>query len=84
VAARYSKGRAENGEDRTVTDEHLRIRFLTERDGAEATRVWVARTLKIYREALQGESNYTSLPEYRSRFEEAIRAFEEYLAREPR
>lgn len=67
-----------------MTDEHHRIRFLKDRDGAEATRTWVARTLKIYREALQGESNYTSLPEYRPHFEQAIRAFEEYLAREQR
>lgn len=66
-----------------MTDEHQRIRFLGQRDGAEATRVWVARTLKIYRDALQSQSNYASLPEYRPRFEQAIRAFEEFLAREP-
>lgn len=63
-----------------MTDEHHRIRFLMARDGAEATRVWVERTLKLYREALQSESNYSSLPEYRPRFEQAIHAYEAFLA----
>lgn len=65
-----------------MTDEHERIRFLIERDGVEATRVWVARTLKIYREVLQNESSYAALPEYRARFEQAIRAYEDFLAGE--
>jgi hypothetical protein len=67
------------GEDRVMTDEHHRIRFLVARDGAEAAREWVARTLDIYREVLRAESNYASLPEYRSQFEQAIGAFEDFL-----
>lgn len=65
-----------------MTDEHQRIRFLIERDGIEAARTWVARTLKIYREAMQDETSYSAMPEYRARFEQAIRAFEDFLAGE--
>jgi len=41
-----------------MSDERRRIRFLIERDGAAARRVWVERTLHIYREAIDspGES----------------------------
>ncbi len=59
--------------------ESERIRFLMQRDGPEATRAWVQRTLEIYRQALHdGDSMY------RARFEQAVREFEEWLATQVR
>ncbi len=53
--------------------ESERIQFLMKRDGPEATRAWVQRTLEIYRQALHGDSMY------RTRFGQAVQEFEEWL-----
>lgn len=66
-----------------MTEQH-RIDFLVQRDGAEAARRWVARTLAIYREALSNPRHHASAPEYRGAFQQAIREFEGFLARAPR
>jgi hypothetical protein len=60
-----------------------RIDFLLRRDGYEATRTWVARTLGIYRDALRvsgvrGDSYYAPL------FAKSIEEFEEWLAQAER
>lgn len=57
-----------------------RIRFLLERDGPEATRSWVERTLAIYRAALRDPTSYAADAVYRPRFEKAVREFERWLA----
>jgi len=63
-----------------TTDEAGRIRFLLERDGREATRAWVERTLAIYRQALATPGSHASKPEYRPAFERSVAAFEAWLA----
>ena len=60
--------------------ESERIEFLLERDGLEATRAWVERTLVIYRHALADPRNYANDPSYKPLFERAVREFEEWLA----
>ena len=68
----------------TPTDprpESERIEFLLKRDGPEATRAWVQRTLAIYREALRHPASHTADSIYRPRFEQAIREFEEWLGK---
>ena len=57
-----------------------RIGFLLKRDGLEATRAWVERTLTIYRQALADPRNYANDPSYKPLFERAGREFEEWLA----
>ena len=59
-----------------------RIDFLLARDGRQATRAWVERTLRMYREELGRPTSYASDAAYRPRFESAVRAFEEWLAGE--
>lgn len=59
--------------------ESERIQFLMKRDGPEATRAWVQRTLEIYRQALRNGDSM-----YRARFEQAVREFEEWLATQVR
>ena len=58
--------------------EQSRIAFLVERDGEEAARAWVERTLKLYRDAIATRS-HAAHPDYRPMFEDSIRAFEEWL-----
>ncbi len=60
--------------------EARRIQFLLNRDGQKATHAWIARTLAIYREALGQPASYAAAWLYRSRFEAAIREFEEWLS----
>lgn len=60
--------------------ESERIELLLERDGFEATRAWVQRTLAIYRQALTDPRNYANDPSYKPIFERAVREFEEWLA----
>lgn len=57
-----------------------RIEFLLERDGLEATRAWVKRTLRIYRQALADPRNHANDPSYKLLFERAVREFEQWLA----
>ncbi len=59
--------------------ESERIGLLLERDGLEATRAWVERTLAIYRQALADARNYANDPSYKPLFERAVREFEEWL-----
>ena len=69
----------------TPTDsrpESERIEFLLKRDGPEATRAWVQRTLAIYRDALRQPASHITDSLYRLRFEQAIREFEEWLAKQ--
>ncbi|HEY8552952.1 MAG TPA: hypothetical protein VIL43_00255 [Burkholderiales bacterium] len=63
-----------------VTDERHRIEFLLQRDGAAATREWVQRTLRLYREALASASGPAAAPELRPLYEQALRDFEAWLA----
>ncbi|MDA8093529.1 MAG: hypothetical protein M0T84_06370 [Betaproteobacteria bacterium] len=64
-----------------LESESGRIRLLTERDGPQLARQWVATTLALYREAVENPRSHASLPEYRPFFERAIREFETFLAR---
>lgn len=60
-----------------VRPESERIKFLLRRDGYEATRKWVERTLAMYRAELGRQSSYATDSTYRPRFEKAVREFEE-------
>jgi len=60
--------------------ESERIAFLLRRDGPEATRAWVERTIRIYRDQVARPRSYASDSTYRPRFERAIREFEEWLS----
>lgn len=66
-----------------MASEHDRIAFLSRRDGPERTAAWVRRTLQLYREALADPSSHAAQPDYRPRFEEAVREFEAWLSRYP-
>lgn len=66
-----------------MTAERTRIDFLTRRDGPEAARAWVRRTLGIYRDALANASSHAATPDFRPLFEEAIREYEAFLGTEP-
>ncbi len=63
-----------------VRPEIERIHYLLQRDGEEATRAWVERTLRIYREAVTKPGSHASNTTYRPLFEKAIHEFEEWLA----
>lgn len=71
---------AASAPDERILPEIGRIRFLLERDGYSQARLWVERTLTIYRAAVRRPQCHASLPEYRSRFEAAILAFSIWLA----
>jgi hypothetical protein len=60
-----------------------RIEFLLNRDGYEATRAWVERTLNIYREAVGKPGQHSADTVYRPLFEKSIAEFEEWLASHP-
>jgi len=60
--------------------ESERIALLLKRDGLEATRAWVERTVAIYRRALADPRHYANDSSYKPRFERAVREFEEWLA----
>lgn len=62
------------------TSESERIAFLLRRDGYEATRAWVERTLNIYREAVQGGDRHAADARYRALFERSIEEFARWLA----
>lgn len=64
--------------------ERDRIQFLLERDGYEATRAWVERTLTMYREAVQSLGGHAADAAYRPLFERSIREFEEWLREQDR
>ncbi|ADE15242.1 hypothetical protein Nhal_2143 [Nitrosococcus halophilus Nc 4] len=60
--------------------EEERINLLLQRDGLEATRNWVARTLNIYREAVASPASHASQKNYKPLFEKSIKEFEEWLS----
>lgn len=62
-----------------VRPESQRIDFLLRRDGYEATRKWVERTIGLYRAEIGPRGSYATDATYRPRFEKAIREFEEWL-----
>lgn len=62
-----------------VRPESERIEFVLRRDGFEATRKWVERTVGIYKAALAEHGGYGNDPSYRPRLEKAVREFEEWL-----
>lgn len=62
-----------------MEQEARRIHFLLERDGEEATRAWVERTLGIYRNAIASSGSHASLGDYRPSFEASIAEFESWL-----
>jgi hypothetical protein len=57
-----------------------RINFLIQRDGEQAAKAWVERTLQQYREAIANPGSPASSPAYRPLFEDSIRTFEAWLA----
>ncbi|HEX5461000.1 MAG TPA: hypothetical protein VFX20_13605 [Steroidobacteraceae bacterium] len=61
-----------------------RIAFLLKRDGLEAARAWVERTVAIYRRALADPKHYANDSSYNPRFERAVREFEEWLCGQKR
>lgn len=63
-----------------MSQEQRRIEFLIQRDGEEAAREWVERTLETYRQAISSSASHASLPEYRPRFEQSIKEFKDWLA----
>lgn len=62
-----------------VRPESERIEFLLRRDGFEATRKWVERTVGLYKAALGEQGGYGSDPTYRPRLQKAVREFEDWL-----
>jgi hypothetical protein len=67
-----------------VRPESERIEFLLRRDGCEATRKWVERTIAPYRAEIGPRGSYTTDATYRPRFEKAIGEFEEWLGSTPK
>jgi len=59
--------------------EAARIAFLIHRDGLPAARIWVQRTLQIYRAALADPRGHAATSYYRPRFEASIEAFDSWL-----
>lgn len=64
--------------------EEERINFLLQRDGSEATRNWVERTLNIYLRAIASPTSHASQKEYKPQFERSIREFEKWLSAHPK
>jgi len=67
------------GAEDLLDAERERIELLLERDGREATRRWVERTLEIYEDAVDNPHSHGSAPTYRPLFERSIREFREWL-----
>ena len=63
--------------------EGRRIGLLLEREGPEATREWVKRTLAIYRRAVLDRSHFASLPEYRRGYLASCADFRRWLRMNP-
>lgn len=61
-------------------DEALRIEFLLNRDGIDATLIWVRRTLMIYRRALLNRRHFAHATEYRRKFIASCLSFRRWLA----
>lgn len=63
--------------------EGRRIRLLLERDGLDATRQWVKRTLRAYRRAVLERSHFASTPGYRREFLASCADFRRWLRHAP-
>jgi hypothetical protein len=61
--------------------EGARIGLLLERDGPDATRAWVKRTLAIYRRAVLDPAHFASSPDYRRPFLLSCADFRRWLGR---
>jgi hypothetical protein len=68
----------------TILAEYARIQFLLNRDGIEATIIWVKRTLKIYRRALLNQRHFARTPSYRRSFIASCLCFRQWLAAQRR
>ncbi|ADJ28746.1 hypothetical protein [Nitrosococcus watsonii] len=60
-----------------------RINLLLQRDGLEAARNWVERTLNNYRKAIASPANHASQKNYKPLFEQSIEEFEQWLSTHP-
>jgi len=67
----------------TLNAEEERIKVLLHRDGLEATREWIKRTLNIYRGAIVSPASHASQKGYKPSFEKSIQEFEEWLSAHP-
>ena len=63
--------------------ERGRIGLVLERDGPEATREWVKRTLGIYRRAVLDRSHFASTPAYKSMYVASCADFRRWLRLNP-
>lgn len=60
--------------------EASRVEFLLDRDGIDATLIWVRRTLMIYRRALLDRRHFAHATEYRRKFVASCLGFRCWLA----
>jgi hypothetical protein len=60
--------------------ESERIGLLLRRDGYDASRAWVERTVQIYEAALAHPQSHASDPFYRPLFERAVGEFHDWLS----
>lgn len=67
-----------------LNSEKERINLLLQRDGLEATRNWVERTLNSYRRAVTSPANHASQKSYKPLFEQSIKEFEQWLSTHPK
>jgi hypothetical protein len=63
-----------------MVGEEYRIRFLTQRDGLEATIAWVWRTLRIYRAAVLDKKHHASSEGFRRDFLQSCCDFRRWLS----
>lgn len=68
------------GERRVRCAEASRIEFLLQRDGPVATRIWVRRTLAIYRRSALDRRHFAHTAEYRRKFVVSYLDFRRWLA----
>lgn len=60
--------------------EAARIELLLERDGAAATRMWIHRTLVIYRRSVLDRRHFAHTADYRLKFVVSCLVFRQWLA----
>jgi len=63
--------------------EEKRIGLLLARDGEQATREWVKRTLAVYRRAVLDPKHFASTGEYRRRFLASCADYRRWLREHP-
>lgn len=68
---------------RGMSMEAGRIGLLVARDGEEAARAWVRRTLAIYRRAVLDPGHFASTGDYRRKFLVSCAAFRRWLRERP-